>query len=403
MNKRRYIIYLLCLIFTWSCKDNSEKQVAKAGTYYTCSMHPQIMESKPGKCPICHMPLIEVKAEKAANPGEIKLSDEQIYLGNIRTDTLRSQALSEQLVLSGTVAANAELASEISARAMGRIEKLYVRSVGDYVRKGQVLYSLNSDDLNLAIKEYLLALDKKSSLSSTSIDVESLIESAKNKLGVLGLTNNQIELISKNEFKGNVVDILSHAEGIVTEITASEGAYLMVGSAVLSVAQFDKLWIIAQVYPQDLRAVMGASVAVASVEGVSPNSIKGKLTFVTPEYNTGAKISEVRMEINNDRNVLKPGMRANVNVITSSKSSPAVPVDAVIHGQEGATVWIRIDKNTFAIRMVQTGMESDGFIEIIHGLKQGEVIVTSGAYLINSEYLFRQGASPMEEHDMSNM
>jgi membrane fusion protein, copper/silver efflux system len=402
MNNRSYIFYLLLLVFTPGCRDNSQKQVAKSGTYYTCSMHPQIMESKPGNCPICHMPLIEVKTEKSANPGEIMLSDEQIYLGNIRTDTLRTLSLSELLVLDGTVSANEELTSDVSARAMGRIEKLNVRTVGDYVRKGQVLYSLNSDDLNLAIKEYLLAIDKKSSLGTTSIDVESIIESAKNKLEILGLTSEQIEVISRNGFKSNVVDILSPADGIVTKLNASEGSYVMEGSAILSLAQYDNLWILAQVYPQDLRAVMSASIATASVEGVPPNSIKGKLTFVAPEYNNRAKISEVRMEINNDRNLFKPGMRANVNVITSSRSSAAVPVDAVIYSEKGATVWVKVNKNTFATRMVHTGMESDGFIEI-HGLKQGEVVVISGAYLINSEYLFRQGASPMEGHDMNNM
>jgi Cu(I)/Ag(I) efflux system membrane fusion protein len=139
------------------------------------------------------------------------------------------------------------------------------------------------------------------------------------------------------------------------------------------------------------------------LEVVRPLSVKGKLTFVNPEYNSASKVNEVRMEIDNQRGDVKPGMRANVTVITNAKSMPAVPTNAVIREERGATVWIRTGKNTFVSRMVHIGLEADGFTEIIHGLKKGDVVVISGAYLIHSEYLFRQGANPMEGHDMNNM
>ncbi len=403
MNKILYNIFLICVVFLFSCKQKTAESSADSGIYYTCSMHPQIMESKPGNCPICHMPLIEVRTQKALNPGEIKLSDEQIYLGNIKTDTLRVHNLSEELVLSGTVTANTELTNEISARSMGRIENLYVRSTGDYVRKGQPLYSINSDDINLAITEYLLTIEKKASLQTTAINIGSIIESAKNKLNILGLTEKQIEKIGLNGVKGNVIDILSLFEGVVTKIDVSEGAYLMEGSPVMTVAEYNKLWVVAQVYPKDLGAVMSASVATAVIDGSRPISVKGRLTFVTPEYRTASKINEVRMDIDNKENNLRPGMRANVKVPISSKSIPSVPTNAVILGGNGATVWIRVDKNTFASKMVRVGMEANGYTEIIDGLKTGDVIVVSGAYLIHSEYLFRQGANPMEGHDMSGM
>jgi Cu(I)/Ag(I) efflux system membrane fusion protein len=109
------------------------------------------------------------------------------------------------------------------------------------------------------------------------------------------------------------------------------------------------------------------------------------------------------VSIPNPGNQLKPGMPAYVVLKNRTVNSLTLPVDAVMRNEKMSTVWIQVDKNTFKSVMVQTGLESDNRVEIVGGLKEGDVVVTSGAYLLNSEYIFKRGANPMAGHDMSNM
>jgi Cu(I)/Ag(I) efflux system membrane fusion protein len=111
----------------------------------------------------------------------------------------------------------------------------------------------------------------------------------------------------------------------------------------------------------------------------------------------------IRVAIPNPGNQLKPGMQAYVILKNGQRTSLWLPVDAVIRNEKHSSVWLQMDKNTFKNVMVETGLESDGRLEIRSGLKQGDIVVTSGAYLINSEYIFKKGANPMGGHDMSNM
>ena len=131
--------------------------------------------------------------------------------------------------------------------------------------------------------------------------------------------------------------------------------------------------------------------------------ITGNIQFVNPEIDPDTRINLIRISIPNPGNQLKPGMQGHVVLKNRERNSLTLPVDAVIRSEKMAMVWIQIDKNTFKNVMVETGLESDDRIEIRSGLKEGDVVVTNGAYLINSEYIFKKGSSPMEGHDMGNM
>jgi Cu(I)/Ag(I) efflux system membrane fusion protein len=179
----RYIIILTTvLLFSASCKNKiAAPQIADS--YYTCSMDPQVVEYKPGKCPICHMELTKVKKSNGEHKDEIQLSEQQIQLGNIITDTIRIGTIGDQLVLTATLNFDQMKSSSVSSRVMGRVEKLYYKNLGDYVKKGSPLYDLYSEELNNAKQEYLLALDKKKTFADESvIDFDQLLQGAKNKL-----------------------------------------------------------------------------------------------------------------------------------------------------------------------------------------------------------------------------
>src|SRR6185503_4517693 len=146
----RYIIVIVTVfVFLISCKDKRESP-KDPDTYYTCSMDPQVIAYKPGKCPICHMELTKAKKSNGEKKDEIQLSAQQIQLGNIMTDTIRTGTIGDQLVLTATLNFDQMKSSSVSSRIMGRVEKLYYKNIGDYVKQGSPLYDLYSEDLNNA-------------------------------------------------------------------------------------------------------------------------------------------------------------------------------------------------------------------------------------------------------------
>ncbi len=391
----------LCLLLVASC--NSKKEIPKeTDTYYTCSMHPQIIRDKPGKCPICKMDLIEVKKTIAEKKDEIELSEQQIQLGNIHTDTIRNGSIGDQLVLTATLNFDQMKSSSVSARVMGRVEKLYFKNIGDYVKKGDALYDLYSEELNNAKQEYLLASDKQKVFSNeTTIDFDQLLQSAKNKLLLWGLTESQVKGLANNK-KATTTTFYSTEAGYITSLNIREGEYTMEGGTMVKLADLSTLWAEAQVYTSQLATIDKSSIAIVQLPDFDGKEIKGTIEFVNPEINPDTRINLIRVSIPNPGNQLKPGMPAYVLLKSPQRKTFTLPIDAVIRDGNGATVWIQSANRTFKNVMVQTGVESDDRIEIKSGLMTGDVVVISGAYLLNSEYIFKRGANPMEGHVMNN-
>ena len=142
------------------------------------------------------------------------------------------------------------------------------------------------------------------------------------------------------------------------------------------------------------------SIATVQLPDFDSKEIKGKIEFVNPEINPETRINLIRVSIPNPGNQLKPGMPAYVLLKSPQRKTITLPIDAVIRDGNGATVWIQTADKTFKTVMVQTGLESDDRIEIKSGLSAGDVVVVSGAYLLNSEYIFKKGTNPMAGHDM---
>lgn len=396
-------IFFMLLMLPASCKN--KKEIPKeTGIYYTCSMDPQVVEYKPGKCPICHMDLTAVKKKNGEKKDEIELSEQQIQLGNIHTDTILNGNIGDQLILTATLNFNQMKASAISSRLMGRIEKLYFKNIGDYIKKGAPLYDLYSEDLNNAKQEYLLVLDKQKLFANeTVIDFEQLLQSAKNKLLLWGLSESQVQELAKNRKATPTTTFHSNRTGYITSLNIREGDYTMEGGTIVKLADLSTLWAEAQVYTSQLAAIDKNSIAIVQLPDFDGKEIKGTIEFVNPEINPDTRINLIRVSIPNSGNQLKPGMPAYVMLKSPQRKTLTLPIDAVIRDGKGATVWVKTANKTFKSVMVQTGLESDDTIEIKSGLKEGDVVVITGAYLLNSEYIFKKGANPMAGHDMSKM
>ncbi len=364
--------------------------------YYTCSMHPQVMEPKPGKCPICGMGLIAIQRSNTANAAELRLSDQQIQLGNIKTDTINSGMLGDRIVLTATLNIDQKKSTSISARVMGRIEKLYFKNIGDYVNNGDRLYDLYSEELNNAKQELVLALQQKNTLDNSIIDFNQLIQSAKYKLLLWGMSEAQIGELIKTKKTSPTTAFYSKASGYITMLELKEGDYTMEGGTIMRLADLSTVWAEAQVYASQLSQIDINGIAEVQVSDMPGNNIKGKIEFVNPEINPDTRINLVRVSIPNPGNQFKPGMSAYVFLKSRQHVMVSLPIDAVLRDGKGATVWIQTGKNIFKSIMIETGMETGDRIEIKSGLKAGDIVVVSGAYLLNSEYIFKKGANPME-------
>ena len=391
------ILYSAIFVVTFSsCKEEKKQLVVaeKKDVYYTCSMHPQVHEEHPGNCPICGMKLIAVPKTSTSETSEIRLTTQQIQLGNIQVDTIGKSLINDKLVLAGTLNFNEDKFSSVSARVEGRIQKLYYKNIGDYVQKGDKIFDLYSEQLNNAKQEYINAVQQQNSMGNSLINYAALVESAKNKLTLWGLTNEQINQLTKNKDASPLTAFYSTEEGYITSLNVNEGDYVMEGGNVMQLANLSTLWAEAQVYTTQMSSVMQNENVVVQVPDLN-ETINGTIAFVNPEINPDARINLVRAVIPNKNNSLHPGMPVYITINKQEHNTITLPIDAVLTDSKGSSVWVQTKPATYEVRMVQTGIISGNAIEIKSGIDDGDVVVTSGAYLLNSEYIFEHGANPM--------
>mgnify|MGYP003423044232 FL=1 len=401
---KKYLIIIASVLFVLaSCKSKKTTTVNK-DEYYTCSMHPQIMQDKPGTCPICHMDLIVVKKTNTA-ADEILLNDEQIRLGNIQTDTIRNGMIGDKVILTATLNTDETKVNSINARIMGRIDRLYFKNMGDYVSKGAHLYDLYSEELNNAKQEYIAAVEKQQSLDNSIIDFNRLVQSAKTKLLLWGMSEAQVNELTKTKKASPLTSFYSNESGYITELPVMEGQYVSEGSIIVKLADLSSLWAEAQVYTSQLSAIDLKGTAIVQFPDIPGKEWKGKIEFANPEIVSDSRLNLVRVSIPNPGGLLKPGMPAYVSIKSKELNTLTLPSDAVLRDGKMNIVWVQSGKNSYKMKMVQTGLESGDRLEIKSGLQNGDVVVTRGAYLLNSEFVFKKGGNTMagmEGMDMSS-
>lgn len=393
-------IALILLAFTVILACNSknkgghEPHLNGESIFYTCSMDPQIKEDKPGKCPICHMDLTPMKKDNGVST-EISLSDQQIKLGNISTALISESQNSLEDSYTGVLTVNQEKIKSISSRAMGRIEKLYFKTEGDYIQKNQAVYQLYSEPIAIAKQDYVTAYKQLSMPGDFGKNAKNLLEGAKQKLLFFGLSNAQIEGLKKTNEVSPYTIFYSTYSGTVSEIAATEGNYVMEGAPIIKLADLNNLWLETQVNVNYANSLRLGQTAIISFTDYPNKKMKATISFINPEINPDSRLLLIRMEVPNPSMLLKPGMQANAQLKRSNLKGIFIPVDAVIRDENASFIWVEKSHGVFENVMVETGVESNGMIEIKSELDPNKKVVISGAYAINSEYKFRKGNDPM--------
>lgn len=400
MNQKIIFFLISVALMFSSCKSKHENQTDnKNSEYYTCPMHPSVRSNSPGTCPVCGMALIKAEKKEKSHEGHkgnfITLDRRQQMLAGIETDTVKYNTIIPTSTILGTVAIDEEQVATISSRVKGRIDKLYIKTSGEYLRKGNPVYSIYSEQLFADEKEFLAMTEKKQQGNVANKLLDDMLIASRNKLLLWGLTENQIIELEKNKTASPQIIFFSQTEGYVTEVLIKEGMYAEEGMPLIKLVGLKQVWIEAQVYTNEK---INDNNSFQIFSEASPDEIyNGRLAFINPSIEEGRKIQLLRIRVDNTKNKLIPGMMVYVRPNKNSKPVLSVPKSAVLL-EKMNTVWIMTDENTFEQRMVETGAENKYLVEIFSGIKKGEIIVTSGAYLISSEFILKSGARQRHDH-----
>lgn len=398
MERKRFLksmalIALTPSLFFAACKN--EKKVVSTQKF-TCPMHPQVIKDAPGTCPICAMDLVLVHSSGEKN--EITLSDSQVQLANIVTMQIASGDFTTSKLLNGRLVTNPELTEMISSRYAGRVERLYIKETGRSIVKGQPLFQIYSEELQILQQDYLLQVRQSAAFPGERIYV-TLREAAKNKLLLFGVSKGQIASLLKRNNPSPLLTVNATASGVVREISVSEGQYVSEGASIIRLENLNELWIEADVYPAEARTIKIGTPLTVSIDGFPELRQTVKVDFIAPQIDASTQVLKIRAAVQSEEK-LQPGMQVTASLPTSEVTrAVALPLDAVIREEQGAHVWIKTRKNTFAPAMVTTSEEDASKIIITSGLESAKEVVISGAYLLSSEFILKKGKNPNTLHN----
>lgn len=392
---------LFSILIVSGCKNGHENHQATSGSYYTCPMHPSVVSSTPGSCPVCNMSLIKVEKNENEHAGHqgnfITIDKRKQELAGIKTDTVRLKNIASASTIIGTIAIDEEQVKTISSRAKGRIEKLFVKNTGTYIKSGEPLYSIYSEQLQADEKEYLSLFEKSKTVNATTQLTKELAGAAKNKLLLWGLSEKQISDLEKSGNASPLITFYSPEAGYVTEVNITEGMYVEEGSTLLKITSLNQVWVDAQLYSNEVSGITENKSFQVFSESNPEQIYTGKLAYSNPVIEEGKRIYLLKIRVNDSKGKLIPGTLVSVIPEKSSANVLAVPKSAVLL-EKMKTVWVLAHDNTFEQRMVETGTENNYWIEILSGIKEGEIIVTDGAYLISCEFILKSGAGQRHRH-----
>lgn len=375
-------LWMLWLLAAFSCTQRKPEVAAEK---YTCPMHPQIIQDKPGTCPICGMDL--VLASNTQSDSSITLNESQIKLANITTAPASYSDIGVTTIVTGKIKVNEDQTEVVSTRVQGRLDRLFFKETGKSVMKGQPLYEIYSEELQTLQQEYLLALRQYEELKQQRY--ETFVKSAERKLNLLGMTKQQIDQLAKDKRANSRVTFVSPVSGVIASIDAVEGQYVLEGGNVLRIEKLDQLWVEGELYPKEASLVKMGDIIKVKAEGFE-NAMDGKVTFLSPEYRQNTQITVVRVLIQNLKQELIPGMQANLLLTKPGKKAIAVPVDAIVRDEKGSRLWVADEMGAYHLRWVKTGAENSEQIEILEGVEEDENVVVTGSYLLYSELVLKK-------------
>ncbi len=362
-------------------RETALEHAAKhADPTYVCPMHPSVQSKDPNAtCPICGMDLVLV--ESGGEADVVTLSPNVINMLGVRTDKVKKRNLYRKIDTVGYVTYDENRIYNVSLRTEGWLERMAVKAVGERVEKGQLLFELYSPKLVNAQEEYLQAMTTGN---------ESLIAASRDRLAALGVADSQINRLAQTHIAEHLVKVYAPQSGIVQSLQLREGSFVPPATAVLTLSDISKVWLVANVFERQADWVAVNDRATASLPFYPDKSWEGMVDYVYPSLDAKTRSLQVRLLFDNAGEQLKPNMYADVQLYAQPKKKTlAIPREALIRTGSSDRVIVALGGGRFKPVTVSTGIETDAHVEILGGLQEGEEIVTSSQFLIDSESSLR--------------
>lgn len=325
----------------------------------------------------------------------VMLSKEEIVKANIQVDSVRIKNISEQSTLTGTVAVNENQVTIITSRVKGRLDRVYARNTGEYTHKGKPLYDIYSEELLADENDYLLALEQLKNAKSQKETAKQLAEGARKKLLQWTITEEQLKELEKSGKPTATLSFFSDKGGYITELFIREGEYVEAGAPLVKIADLSSVWIEVQVYSDEVKLLKQNPKFEVKFEMYPNKLFSGEIAFDNPSLEINQKINLIRVRVDNEENKLKPGMMAYIYLEQNEKKALVIPKSSLLV-EKMISVWVQTSEGMFKPRRVTIGIENKTEVEILSGLEEGDLVVTSGAFLLKSEQIVKQGSNSMD-------
>jgi Cu(I)/Ag(I) efflux system membrane fusion protein/cobalt-zinc-cadmium efflux system membrane fusion protein len=416
-------------------------------TRYTCSMHPFVIQDEPGTCPICGMDLVKMKptgkqAGKAAaaerkikywaapmdptyirdEPGKspmgmdlVPVYEDEVAEGaivtvdpvtiqnmGIRTAIATRRDIQKTISTVGLVGYDETGQYSVNSKISGWVEKLYVSKTGQKVKKGAPLLEIYSPELVTAQEEYLLALSGYentggSSQSTLADSSKRLLDAAKRRLQLWDISDRDIRRLEKTRQTRKTMTLYAPYGGIVVMKMANEGQFIKSGMELFQIADLSTVWVYADIYENELPWVREGLDAEILLPYAGSEKIAATISYIYPYVEPKTRTIKARLDLKNKDLDLRPDMFVTVQIKTNPvKQVLVVPAEAVLYSGEKNTVFVALDGGKFEPRRVKIGLRDDqGFIQIVQGLLEGEKVVTSAQFMLDSESKLQEAIQKM--------
>jgi multidrug efflux pump subunit AcrA (membrane-fusion protein) len=374
--------------------------------HWRAPMDPGFISDRPGKSPM-GMDLVPVYEGEMG--GGVTINPTMVQNIGVKTEVVKRRSLSREIRTIGRLTYDERLIHHMHTKYGGWIEKLYVDFTGQEVNKNDALLDIYSPELVTTQEELILALKHQESLKGSAFPEISrgatgLVNSTLKRLELFDVPEHQIADLIKNQKVSKTMHLHSHVKGFVVKKNVFHGMHVQPGMTLYRIADLSNIWVIVDVYEYEVPWVKLGQEAEMNLSYFPGKKFKGKVTFIDPILDSKSRTLKVRMEFPNPGGDLKPEMYANVTLKSEvARNKMTIPEEAVIYAGDKTMAIVQNSSGTFDSRELDLGVKTQGYVQVLKGLKEGEKVVTSSNFLIDSESRLKEALEKMETNTKSTM